>query len=195
MVVSSQIMDKAEHNRLLEDALSKLPGRNQSYSGPRLMLLGSEIFDTGLVRLIESMGATIVFDRLCAGSSYIWNNMVPNGDRLLGLAYGYLDNLALYPEELRAFLDRGGVIAWGIVPNTEEIYEVTPEDLAQRLRQGLNLIQEKAQARGVKITAQELAARSLITPACGLGPTTVDVAERALDVLVEMGEILREKSL
>jgi len=91
MVLSSQIMDKEEHNKLLEDALSKLPGRGKSYPGPRLMLLGSEIYDTGLVRLIESMGATFVFDRLCSGSSYIWNNVVPNGDRLLALAYGYLD--------------------------------------------------------------------------------------------------------
>ena len=43
-------------------------------------------------------------------------------------AYGYIENLALYPAELRAFLDRGGVVCWGIVPNTEEIYNVTPEE-------------------------------------------------------------------
>jgi methionine synthase II (cobalamin-independent) len=125
----------------------------------------------------------------CANTD--WSVLLATTVDILNLdAYGYLDNLALYPEEVRAFLDRGGVIAWGIVPNTEEIFEVTPEDLAQRLRQGLALIQEKAQARGVKITTQELAARSLITPACGLGPTTVDVAERALDVLQKLGEVL-----
>jgi methionine synthase II (cobalamin-independent) len=81
------------------------------------------------------------------------------------------------------------------VPSSEEIYEVTPADLARKLRQGLDLIQEKAQARGVNITSQELAARSLITPNCGLGPTTVEVAERALDVLVETGEILKDSNV
>jgi len=91
MVLSSQIMDKEEHNKLLIDALNKLPGRSKSYTGPRLMLIGSEINDTGLVRFIESMGATIVIDRLCGGSSYIWNNVIPNEDRLLALSYAYLD--------------------------------------------------------------------------------------------------------
>ena len=40
------------------------------------------------------------------------------------------ENLALYPAELRAFLDRGGSICWGIVPNNEEIRDVTPQGLA-----------------------------------------------------------------
>jgi len=91
MVLSSQVMDKEEHNKLLADALKKLPKRKVTCGGPRLMLIGSELNDTGLVRLIESLGATIVMDRLCGGSSYIWNNVIPNNDRLLALAYAYLD--------------------------------------------------------------------------------------------------------
>ncbi len=92
MILSSQIMDKEEHNKLLKDAISKLPQRKgTSNTGPRLMLLGSEISDTKLVRLIESLGATIVIDGLCNGSSYIWTNIVPQEDRLLALALRYLD--------------------------------------------------------------------------------------------------------
>jgi len=30
-------------------------------------------------------------------------------------AYGYLETLSLYPKELNAFLERGGILAWGIV--------------------------------------------------------------------------------
>jgi benzoyl-CoA reductase/2-hydroxyglutaryl-CoA dehydratase subunit BcrC/BadD/HgdB len=84
-------MDKAEHNELLKDAISKLPDRQETYSGIRLMLLGSEISDTRLVRLMESLGATVVIDRLCNGSNYIWNNVIPHHDRLLAIAYRYLD--------------------------------------------------------------------------------------------------------
>ncbi len=107
-------------------------------------------------------------------------------------AYGYLENLALYPSELRDFLDRGGVIAWGIVPNNETIYQETPQSLAERLLKGLKWISTKAVARGVNIQPEDLADRSLIVPSCGLGSTTVEVAERVLDVLVETGRILQE---
>lgn len=106
-------------------------------------------------------------------------------------AYGYLDNLALYPAELRAFLDRGGHVAWGIVPNNEEIFQVTPEGLADRLRQGFSLIQTEAQARGVKITAGELAGRSLLTPSCGLGATTAKVSGQVLQLLMATSANLR----
>jgi benzoyl-CoA reductase subunit C len=91
MILSSQIMDKEEHNKLLKDAISKLPGREVKNIGPRLMLIGSEISDTKLVRFIESIGATIVIDGLCNGSSYIWTNIVPQEDLLLAIAQRYLD--------------------------------------------------------------------------------------------------------
>jgi benzoyl-CoA reductase subunit C len=91
MTMSSQLMDKEEHNKLLKDAISKLPKREKKYTGPRLMLLGSEVNDTSLVRLIESLGATIVIDGLCNGSSYVWNNVIPQEDRLVAIAQRYLD--------------------------------------------------------------------------------------------------------
>jgi methionine synthase II (cobalamin-independent) len=129
----------------------------------------------------------------CANTD--WSVLLATAVDILNLdAYGYLENLALYPAELRAFLDRGGVIAWGIVPNTGEIFSVTPEELAQRLRDGLKLIGDKARAHGVAIDVDELAQRSLIAPSCGLGPATVEIADRAFDVLVRTGHILRDGS-
>jgi len=91
MVLSSQIMDKEEHNKLLKDAISKAYQRKETFNGPRLMLLGSEIGDTSLVSLIESTGANIVIDRISGGSNYIWNNVIPDEDRLLAIAYRYMD--------------------------------------------------------------------------------------------------------
>lgn len=91
MVLSSQVMDKEEHNKLLREAIDKLETRQQGFSGPRLMLLGSEITDTGLVDLIESLGATVVVDRVCNGSNYFWNTVIPQNDRVLALAFRYMD--------------------------------------------------------------------------------------------------------
>ncbi len=129
----------------------------------------------------------------CANTD--WSILMATTVDILNLdAYGYLENLALYPTELRTFLDRGGVVAWGIVPNNKDIFDLTPADLAQRLHQGFDLIQEKAWGRGVNISPAELAERSLIGPSCGLGSTTVDVAERVLEVLPKVGEILQDST-
>jgi len=127
----------------------------------------------------------------CANTD--WSVLLDTQVDILNLdAYGYIQNLALYPVELRNFLDRGGVIAWGIVPNNQEIDSVTPQGLANQLCDGMELISEKAAARGVRITAEEFNARSLITPACGLGPTTPEIADKVLPVLMETGKILRQ---
>ena len=83
------------------------------------------------------------------------------------------------------------MIAWGIDPNNEEIDTVTPQGLADQLRERLALICEKATSRGVTIAPEEFSSRSLITPACGLGPTTSKIADKVLSVLAETGEILR----
>jgi hypothetical protein len=126
----------------------------------------------------------------CANTD--WSVLLATSVDMLNIdAFGYLDNLALYPAELRAFLDRGGLIAWGIVPNNGEVLSIPAKSLAQRLLAGLDLIQEKAAARGVIIPASELAGRSLVTTSCGLGATSVPLAERAIAVLAETGERLQ----
>ena len=126
----------------------------------------------------------------CANTD--WSVLLATQVDILNLdAYGFIENLALYPVELRQFLDRGGVIAWGIVPNNNEINAITSQKLADQLRKGIALICEKAKSRGVNINPEDFAFRSLITTACGLGPTTPEIANKVLAVLAETGTILR----
>jgi hypothetical protein len=127
----------------------------------------------------------------CANTD--WSVLLATQVDILNLdAYGYIENLALYPQELRQFLDRGGVTAWGLIPNTAEIDTVTAQGLADQLRAGIAIICEKAAARGVTIHPEEFDTRSLITPACGLGPITPKVADMVIPMLVETAEILRK---
>ena len=106
-------------------------------------------------------------------------------------AYGFIENLALYPAELRGYLDRGGSLCWGIVPNNELVFNETPNSLADRLRNGIKLICEKAAPRGITIRPDEFANRSLIAPACGLGYASIVVADRVFEMLAETGDILK----
>ena len=126
----------------------------------------------------------------CANTD--WSVLLATKVDILNLdAYGFVENLALYPVELREYLDRGGNICWGIAPNNEQIFNETPQGLAERLRNGIRLIVGKAASRGVTIKAEEFASRSLISPACGLGPTSVDIADRVFEMLAETGNILK----
>jgi len=126
----------------------------------------------------------------CANTD--WGVLLGTHVDILNLdAYGFIENLALYPTELREYLDRGGNVCWGIVPNNEHIFNETPQGLAERLRNGISLIVEKAAARGVTIKADEFSNRSLIAPACGLGSTSIEVADRVFEVLAETGKILK----
>jgi hypothetical protein len=128
----------------------------------------------------------------CCGNTD-WGLLLASKADILNLdAYAYLDNLSLYPTEMRAFLDRGGSVCWGIIPNNEEIKRVTAADLAQRLRNGIQLICEKASARGINIKPDEFASRSLVSPACGLGSTTIEHTEQAFDTLSETARILQK---
>ena len=155
-----------------------------SLSREQVVTMLNEVFDA-----IHAEGALAGVH--CCGNTD-WSVLMDTSVDILNLdAYEYLENLALYPHEMRGFLDRGGNLAWGIIPNTEKIFDVTPEGLAQRLRDGIQLISDKAKGRGVSIGVDEFASRSLITTACGLGPTTIEIADRAVETLAQTGEILQ----
>lgn len=92
MVVSSMLMDKEEHNRLLKEVLAKLPKRKDGPKpGVRLMIFGGENDNLEFMEMVESLGANLVIDESCAGSRYFWNELIPEEDRLSAIASRYLD--------------------------------------------------------------------------------------------------------
>lgn len=106
-------------------------------------------------------------------------------------AYDYIDNLVLYPEKLSAFLNRGGALAWGIVPSIfPDPGQVAHEDvgsLASRFAVGL----EKITAMG---TSEELVInQSLLTPTCGTGSMEISLAERSISLTAQLSQELRER--
>lgn len=92
MVLSSQVMDKEEHSALVAGWLEVLPTRqDRPPSGPRLMVVGSAVDRTEVIRDIEDQGATVVTDDLCVGSRYFCNDTRLDGDPLLAIADRYLE--------------------------------------------------------------------------------------------------------
>ncbi len=102
-------------------------------------------------------------------------------------AYGYGDNLLLYPGEIKSFLSDGGVLAWGIVPTSDDVEEETPESLSTRLRELL----KKLTNRGIPYDT--LVEQAFITPSCGLGNLSVQRAEKVAQLTQEVSRIIREE--
>ncbi|MCL1805993.1 MAG: 2-hydroxyacyl-CoA dehydratase [Clostridiales bacterium] len=90
VVLACQVMDKAEMNDILEKFIEELEERKPAGDRIRLMLLGSETFDTSLEELVEELGANIVIDELDNGTSYYWNEVILQKDRLMALSLRYL---------------------------------------------------------------------------------------------------------
>ena len=92
MVVSSQMVDKDEHSQAVEEFLAELPNRKLNRNtGTRLMIVGSEDDDTEFLKMVESLGATVVADDHCTGTRYFWDEVVPNPDPLYAIASRYVD--------------------------------------------------------------------------------------------------------
>jgi len=91
MVLASQVMDKAEMNKLLKEVIAGLAEREpRRDTGVRLMLIGSETSDAALEKMVEDLGANVVIDELCTGSCYFWNEVIPQADRLMAISLRYL---------------------------------------------------------------------------------------------------------
>jgi hypothetical protein len=215
LTVTDQDMRASLYNETLADALVKNMSMNARWQIRQLKTIGENVilfvdepymasFGSAFISLSREQALGYmneVYDAVHAEGALVgvhccgntdWGLLLDSKADILNLdAYSFLDNLALYPTELRLFLDRGGAVCWGIIPNDERIQNESPASLAKRMRVGLQLITDKAATRGVRITADEFSARSLLSPACGLGSTTIEIAERVFDVMAETAQILK----
>lgn len=102
-------------------------------------------------------------------------------------AYGYVEKLGMYPEELKKFLGRGGILAWGIVP-TDRGGRLEVGFLVDRLTEAVDKLVEAG------VDRQMLSEQSMITPSCGMGSLTRDEALEILKTTKEVSRIMRSKS-
>ena len=123
----------------------------------------------------------------CANTD--WSLLLETSVDILAFdAYGYAEYLTLYPDELRGFLTRGGMLAWGLVPNTgQEAETITLDGAWEALDQALVLFERKGFDR------RELLPRSFITPACGTGTLSIPIAERVMRLTRELSDQVRKE--
>ncbi len=101
-------------------------------------------------------------------------------------AFDYLERLALYAANLKGFLQRGGMLCWGIVPTAEFGPRVTPELLLKKVTEGIAGLEQKGVSR------QLIESNLLFSPSCGLGTLDTGKAEGILGALAEVSRLYRK---
>jgi hypothetical protein len=160
---------------------------------PSLALIGASVVALNRDEVVRDLEE--VFSALrglkgthCCGNTD-WSMLLETSVNVISFdAYTYAENLALFADDVKRFLDRGGALAWGIVPTVEEqIASESVESLVARLDAAMGLLVKKGIDRDL------LYARALITPACGLGTISVAAAERAFALTRGVSERVRER--
>lgn len=122
----------------------------------------------------------------CCGNTD-WGFLLTTGIDILSFdAYNFYESVTLYPKEISDFLKRGGLLAWGIIPNTQDILRENYNTLVERLEKALNLFIKK----GIK--RADLLNSMLITPSCGLGLADEYLSDIVLENTAGFSRKMRE---
>ncbi|MEW6586799.1 MAG: hypothetical protein AB1442_14485 [Nitrospirota bacterium] len=113
-----------------------------------------------------------------------WPLVIGSGVSIVSFdAYDYVESISLYPDEFRDFLNRGGYLAWGIVPTTDSIRAEDAGSVRRRLDAGIDLLSKS-------IPSDLLLSRILLTPSCGTGSRSEDETLKVFGVLKELKKMM-----
>lgn len=101
-------------------------------------------------------------------------------------AFGFMDKFLLYAGDLKAFLARGGIICWGIVPTQEFTGKETAELLLKKILGGIDSLVKKGLDRSL------LLEHLFISPACGLGSLQTEKPEKIFSLLSALAQEIRK---
>ena len=122
----------------------------------------------------------------------------PDWDFLLSLdldvlsldVYSNGEVFASYAQSIKRFLDRGGVLVWGIVPTNMEPFEKENlKSLGSKLKEIWNILKKRG------IDTEFLLSRSLLSPAtcCLVNPDGEKTVEKAFDTISRLSYAMREE--
>jgi hypothetical protein len=122
-----------------------------------------------------------------------WDFLLSQDLDILSLdVYTNKDVFPTYITSIKRFLDRGGILAWGIVPTNVEPFET--ENLAS-LADQLESVWKQLADKGVDM--DQMLSQSLISPAtcCLVNPDKEKTVEKGFALVKKLSEQLREKWL
>ena len=123
----------------------------------------------------------------CCGNTE-WSILIDAGVDIVNFdAFEYGDTIAIYADSVKQHLQKGGTLAWGVVPTSEKIREQTAQSLETQLEKVMDNLASKGIDKNL-ITEQ-----AIITPSCGTGSLAVEDAEKVFSLMAELTKRMKEK--
>lgn len=119
-----------------------------------------------------------------------WTIPIKAGVNILNLdAFMYAENLSLFADDVKDFINNGGYITWGVVPtlDVKALSEITLEVAIEKFENAINLLVKKG------LDEKKLLAQSLVSTSCGAGGLSVELAKKAMTLTKELSKSLKEK--
>jgi hypothetical protein len=143
----------------------------------RICVTRSEIV-TELNEFASSVRAVGALAGLHSCADLDWSLLLETDLNIISFdTYQYGASFALFPELIQSFLERSGVVAWGLIPTGGEA--IAGENLASLQGRARRLWLEM---RRKKVDLRLVRTQSLVTPACGTGTLTEQEAVRAYEL-------------
>lgn len=119
----------------------------------------------------------------CCGNAD-WPLVIKSGTDIISFdAYDYVETVAIYHEEFREFLERGGFLSWGIIPTSEAINSESPESIKICFDKGIKKLSHN-------MPESLILSNMLLTPSCGTGSRTVEETLKVFSLLKGLKEEL-----
>lgn len=123
----------------------------------------------------------------CCGNTE-WSILVDAGVDVLNFdAYEYGETIAMYEDSVKAYLGRGGALAWGVVPTSKEIRNNTVETLEAKLETVMDNLASKG------IDKKTITEQAIISPSCGTGSMDPEDAEKVFSTLQALSKRMKAK--
>jgi hypothetical protein len=139
-----------------------------------------------LVEAIHSEGALAGIH--CCGNTE-WSIPIDAGADIVNFdAYQYGETIAIYPDHVKRHLESGKGLAWGVVPTSTAVRDVTAESLADHYEKMVDNLVTKS-----GLDRQLVYQQTLLTGSCGTGSMEVADAERVFQLTGELSQALRTR--
>lgn len=119
-----------------------------------------------------------------------WTVPIECGVSIINLdGYFFAQNLSLFSEEMKSFLQNDGIIAWGIIPTLDKdaLGKADINEMLKKFDEALDYLVKKGVEKDLLVN------NSMITPSCGAGSLTIELAQKAMDLTKELSLKLKEK--
>jgi hypothetical protein len=124
----------------------------------------------------------------CCGNTE-WSILVDAGVDIVNFdAFEYGHTVVMYADHIKKHIERGGMLAWGIVPTSAKVMDQTCESLEEIMEKTMDDLAAKS-----GLSKEKIAQHALITPSCGAGSLSVEQADKVFDLVDKFSKYIKRK--